>query len=193
MSILNRRKFLTGSLFAAGAAIAMQASDIVAGNPDRNEKQMGLENYLHDRHPEIQRDIIQGIARRYADYERSPMRPALAGAGAGLAYAYFSDGREHGAGDKAIAVLGGDGLLSALFLMGAKPVAEPDEIKVEISDLTKLLTEDQQQGLANSVYDYLRRHVVGTPVAPAIAVTALSRDMVEKQLDKHDVNLPSQG
>lgn len=193
MSLLDRRKFLTGGLFATASAFAIKAADIMAPAPERNERQIGLENYLVEKHPEISRDILEQVASRYADFERSSWRPVLAAAGAGAAYAYLEDGREHGPSDKAIAVLGMDGLVSALFGVSVSPVPGSMRIKDGVADLTQSLSDDQRQSLANTVHNYIDGQMIGVPVAPAVFVTVMAKDIVEQQLDKHDVNLPSRG
>lgn len=191
MSLLNRRKFLTGALFATVAAQATALTDFMQGEPDQPQKQDDLEWFLKDRHPDIAPEILSETARRFSGYKTSALRPAMAGVGASAAYVYLENSKERSAGTQVLALFGVDGLTMAAFNYAVAPVPETHEIEAAIADLTRELNEDQRADLARSVYRHLHRQVVGAPVAPGIAVTMLTKDLVEKRLDRHDVNIPN--
>ena len=85
MSVLNRRGFLTGGLFATTFAIATLQGDML-NEPAPDDKKSDLHGVLRSQHPDIDSDLLKSIADEFGDYKLNPLRPYIAGAAAAGTY-----------------------------------------------------------------------------------------------------------
>lgn len=186
-SRLQRRQFLMGALFATVAAAGTTGYDMLEEAPERNERQMGLEHFLKEKHADIATNILEVVASRYADYEVTRLRPVLAAIESGALYAYANE--EHSILEKMFAV----GLTDTLATNATAHfiVAIPDrkEIQKSLADITLSLSEKQRSGLADSVFRYLRQEIIGSPGILPASAAALGKGFIESRLDKIDSNL----
>lgn len=184
MSLLNRRKFLTGALFATGAAMATSLVDATNGEKREPEKHQELADYLIQQHPDVAPHVLSRIAQRYSDYAPSALRPAIAATGAGLAYAYFQGEEKLFQPMNAAAAVGGASLLRESFEAVSAAVPRRREIKTDIAVFTRDLHPDKTDAIIRSVSFFLEREILGLPAHAGVAGAMVALKPVERYLDR---------
>ena len=192
MSLLNRRGFLTGSLFATGFAIATLQGDIL-GEPDNDIKKSNLHTLLLNEHPDLDPDFLKNVADEFGEYEMSASRPYVAGAAAAGTYSAIKFTADEN-GNPGIFNRLGAGLAPPVIMdlqLGpafATNLPDPNEIYNSIKAKGAELTDEQAVAVTRTVlgYHYVMGH--GVPTLLPSAMTMITTELVEKQLDKQDIN-----
>lgn len=191
MSLLDRRNFLTGALYATGFASLTLSYDM-GQKPNEEANKNGLYNYLADQHPEVMPETLIAIAGEFDDFKLSPIRPYVGGAAAAGTYGYLEymsgDDNKNKFTEKLTGALGmsllGDDFLGAVF-SGAP---EYNEALSKVTRHGRDLNEEQIKGITNSVITHVHERTYGTPALPPALLTMVTKEHVENQLDRQDVN-----
>ncbi len=186
MSLLDRRQFLTGGIFASATALSTQVFDITM-QPDQYERLRGLEEYLSEKNPDIERNIINNVAKRYDDFAPSLLRPALAGGASAGVYAFLGT-EENSHFNKFLYAFAADGVASTVGGV-AVDITSVSTIRNDIADLTKSLSSEQSDKLAKSIHTYLESKIIGSPAWPAALITAFGKEHAENKLDQLENNM----
>lgn len=191
MSVLNRRGFLTGGLYATTFAIATLQSDML-NEPAPEDKKSDLYAVLTSQHPGMDADLLKSIADEFGDYKLNPLRPYIGGAAAAGTYALIkTTGDENGqtnffnrlgAGMAPPVILDNFAGPFLSNLPGAEGVY--NSIKAKGTQLT----EEQAINITQTVYGYLYMKQHGVPSLLPSLFAMMTTEYVEKQLDTQDVN-----
>ena len=191
MSVLNRRGFLTGGLFATTFAIATLQGDML-NEPAPDDKKSNLHTALINQHPEIDADLLQEIADEFGDYKVNPLRPYIAGAAAASTYSMIKLTSDENGKTSFFNRLGAGMAPPALFdnFMGPtlSNLPEAEGVYNSIKAKGAELNEEQAINLTRTVFGYLYVTQHGAPSLLPSAFAMMTTELVEKQLDKQDVN-----
>lgn len=191
MSVLNRRGFLTGGLYATTFAIATLQGDML-NEPEPKAKKSDLHAVLTNQHPDINVDLLKAIANEFGDYTVNPMRPYIGGAAAASTYSIIKLTSDENGKTSFFNRLGAGMAPPALFDNFLGPALSNLPEVEGVYDVIKAkgaeLKEEQAINLTRTVFGYLYVKQHGAPSLLPSAFAMMTTELVEKQLDKQDIN-----
>lgn len=191
MSVLNRRGFLTGGLFATTFAIATLQGDML-NEPAPDDKKSDLHGVLRSQHPDIDSDLLKSIADEFGDYKLNPLRPYIAGAAAAGTYSLIKVTSDENGKTNFFNRLGAGMAPPMLFdnFMGhtLSNLPETEGVYNSIKAKGVELKEEQAINLTRTVLGYLYVMQHGAPSLLPSAFAMMTTELVEKQLNRQDAN-----
>ena len=162
------------------------------GQPETDDKKSNLFNALKQQHPDMDDALLQDIANEYGDYTLNPLRPYIAGAAAGSTYSIIKLTSDENGKTSFFNRLAAGLAPLTLFdnmmgpMLANMPAAEGVYNSIIAKDAN--ITDEQALQLTQTVFSYLYVMQHGAPAFVPTAVTMMTTELVEKQLDKQDVN-----